>query len=188
MRVLVDMDNVLVDFDAGACRIHGFTKEQIHAKQIPGEWGLEKPMGITVEDFCGPIDAAGSLFWETLNPLPWFNDLLQFVHDFATEWYIVTDISYFKHAYVGKLHWLQRKLGDEAIDRLVPTHHKHLLANKDTILIDDKASTIAKFKYPGNGHQGGYGVLFPSIGNRLYTEASDPLRHVTKLPIFNPQS
>lgn len=163
MRILLDMDEVLVDFVGGALQIHGWTVEQLDAVCPPGVWSIVEPMGLTPNQFWSPIQRVGSAFWLGLKPLPWADCLVAMISDLTDDWHIVSSPSSGGvGCYTGKTLWLKQYFG-QTFDRFVITPHKHILARSGVILIDDREETIDKFNLAG-----GCGVLFPSPRNRLH--------------------
>lgn len=172
MRILLDLDEVLCDFVGAACRVHGLPAG--FDPRSNGEYSLEQQWGITSEQFWGPINAKGVEFWEGLEPKPWNDSLLKLVQDFTDDWAIVSNPMNSPYAAQGKLMWLQKHLGTQA-DRYCLTPHKYLLANPNSILIDDCEANIQAFNTAG-----GRAILFPSQGNSLYSICKDPIPCVQK--------
>ena len=178
MRILLDMDGVLVDFVAGACAIHGTSKEELIKKMEPGQYKMEDALGITTDEFWEPIHEAGAEFWLYLKPLPWVEDLLSFVESTTSDWYVVTAPSRHPSSYTGKLKWIKTYFGKE-FDKFVLTQHKHLMAKPGTILIDDRDKNVKDFKYAG-----GWAVTFPPIHNHLHDECNNPVQRLRTKSIF----
>lgn len=172
--ILLDMDEVLVDFRSGACKLHGIDRKELEAKTEPGLWDMVEPMGITTNKFWKPIHEAGEEFWLGLDPLPWALDLLDLVKIWADKGVgIATTPSYHPSSYSGKVRWIAKHLGSDYLCNFFPTHRKSRLARKDTILIDDKESNCSEFK-----KEGGKAILFPSFGNYLHEQRDNPLQRV----------
>src|SRR5688572_4714172 len=122
-RILyVDMDNVLVDFPYG---IECLSKEdKIKYKgnydECPNIFSLMRPMPDAIESYR---TLAQHFDTYILSTSPWRN---------ASAW-------------IHKLEWVQRFLGDKPEDpaykRLILTHHKNL--NKGDYLIDDRPNNGA---------------------------------------------
>lgn len=182
MRVYLDLDEVLVDFVGGACKLFGLTYEQVRQHWVPGEWSINNALGkalglggpLPEDELWGRIDN-NTDFWLNLSPLPWADDMLQLVKTLADEWYIVSSPSRCETSYLGKLRWLARKFGP-SFDNYVLTSHKHLLDKKRSILIDDKDSTIDKFCLGG-----GIGIVFPRHNNRMHSWKDRPFKYVEQL-------
>jgi len=168
-RILLDMDEVITDFTGGACRVHGWTRQELEAERSPGEWDITKPMGITQDEFWAPINAAGSDFWFGLQPLPWIYDVLHMMDSLTDKWFILSSPAWGSASYIGKVLWLKRFFGHK-FDRFCITPHKYLLAKEGALLIDDSPHNVETFRSAG-----GRALLFPSRGNDLYRWADDPV-------------
>ena len=171
-RMILDMDEVMVDFVGGALRAHGWTRKRLYAAWPPGEWDMAAPMGLTLEEFWAPLTAAGENFWTGLEPHPWLPRLLALVEGLTKDWYIVSSPSQCSSCHAGKARWLKTRFGPH-FDRFAITPHKHLFANPDTLLIDDRDETVRRFT-----DYGGVGLVFPARHNRLHRLADDPVRYL----------
>lgn len=172
MTVFLDLDEVLADFTGAALAVHGWTRERLECVRDPGRWGLAEPMGMTVDEFWRPIHDLGETFWATIELLPWAQQVLELVED--TDWYIVTSPSDCITSYVGKLRWVHENLNAVVDHRCLLTPHKHFLASyPGAILIDDRESSIERFRSAG-----GIGILFPSTCNSLHEMANDPIPYL----------
>lgn len=177
----VDMDEVLVDFIGGACKAHGVTREQMESYRTPGHWSVQEALGLatngeralTTKEFWRPINEAGAKFWESLEPFSWTESVVELVKQTKLDWYVVTSPSFDETSYLGKVRWLKNMFGN-SFDRIFLTAHKHRLAT-GSLLIDDRESNLEK-----HIHHGGVGVLFPSLGNKLYRYHNCPLTLVAK--------
>jgi len=177
-HLLVDMDDVLVDFRSGACALHSRIREGIDAACIStGIWRMAGQMGLSDDEFWKPINEAGEAFWVGLKKLPWYSVLMEVVLSVADEYHIVTSPSQCPGSYSGKVKWLNNLYGLGYSNRhLIPTPNKHLFANiPGVVLIDDREETILKF-----GAKGGKGILFPSCGNRLHSLRHNPVQYVVE--------
>jgi len=109
----IDMDNVLVDFPSGIARLSAETISEYNNRldEVPGIFSLMDPMP-------GAIDAFETLAtrFDTyiLSTAPWRNP----------------------SAWIDKLLWVQKYLGEAAHKRLTFSHHKNL--NDGHYLIDDR--------------------------------------------------
>lgn len=172
-RVLVDMDEVLVDFTGGALRVHGVEREKFQRGRRLGEWDVTKHLGMTHEEFWRPLTELGEIFWMGLQPLPWARALVEVLQEY--DWYIVSSPAWEPSSVSGKVRWLRRFFGHD-FDSYVLTQHKELLANSSTLLIDDRTTTIDRFR-----DAGGVVILFPSLGNALHRMADEPVTYVKEL-------
>lgn len=174
--VFLDADEVLFDFIGGACNAHGIEPETLQAYRTPGQWDISRPLGELVlgraysqEEFWLPINHGGSEFWENLALLPWWEELIQLVETYTDNWHIVSAPSRCPTSYMGKVKAFKKVLGQD-FDRFILTPRKHLFAKPNTILIDDRMENVEKFN-----RAGGYGFVFPSIGNSLHEYRDVPL-------------
>lgn len=173
-RLLLDMDEVLVDFIQGACEAHGVTRKYLETRRPFGAWSIQGPLGLNEDQFWVPINAMGAKFWEDLNSLPWADELLAVAEKlFPSEWYLCSAPSKCIHSYTGKVTWIKNKLGTD-FDRFFISPHKELLAGPGKILLDDRESNVRAFR-----ENRGLGVVFPSKGNSFYYSANDPMPTVT---------
>lgn len=184
--ILLDMDEVLVDFVGGVYRMWGVSREEVEALRTPGEWcvlePLEKAVNQTlgIDGFWDAIHAVGSEFWEALDPLPWADELIELVESWDVPWYVVTAPSDCPTSYNGKVRWLKARFGSR-FDRFIISPHKELLAQPGRVLIDDREENVHKFTVGSDGRPtGGAGIIFPSRGNSLHKYADDPLRLLTR--------
>jgi 5'(3')-deoxyribonucleotidase len=109
----IDMDGVLVDFESGLTRISRHVQLQYgeHRDRIPGIFALMDPMPGALDaykELCGLFNTF------ILSTAPWENP----------------------SAWVDKLLWAKRHLGDLCTKRLILTHRKDL--NRGDFLIDDR--------------------------------------------------
>ena len=186
MILLLDLDEVVVDFVGGACKVHGITRQQMEHYREPGEWTITKPLGLaktagwcglTQDEFWQPIHDAGVEFWEGLDKLPWFNDVLRWADDNFDQWFFVSSPSRETNSYTGKVNWLKREFGSD-FDRFFLTPHKELLARRDRVLLDDRDDNLKNFS-----KWGGKCILFPTKGGRLHAFADDPMQKLREVSI-----
>lgn len=113
--VLVDMDNVLVDFQSGIDRLSEKTQNTYEGRldEVPGIFSLMDPMEGAVEAYHW---LAGNFDTYILSTAPWGN---------PTAW---TD----------KLNWVKQYLSEPAYKRLILSHHKNLVMGD--FLIDDRTA------------------------------------------------
>lgn len=186
--VMIDLDNVLADFDGGISKLWGMTPEELTLKRTRGEWTLIHALGVTLNEFWDKVNSVGEVFWTSLEPTPWAKELLDTV-DRMTEgnWYAVTTPSSSNrgaYSLSGKMKWLTDfSVFFRGKERVVMVKDKWLMAVEATdvhfnmfkprILIDDRGDTISKFNA-----KGGIGILFPHIGNEFHYTGHDPLPQV----------
>ncbi len=109
----LDMDGVLVDFDSGLARVPREVQLEYgeHRDRIPGVFSLMDPMPGALEaytELCELYDVF------VLSTAPWENP----------------------SAWIDKLLWVKRYLGDLCTKHLILTHRKDL--NRGDILVDDR--------------------------------------------------
>lgn len=176
MILLLDQDEVLCDFVGAACRIHGSSRERMEQFRRNHEWDISYALGratekdLSQDKFWLPIHEAGIEFWENLEPLPWFSDVIGWAENNFDEWYVVSAPSRETSSYTGKVLWLKRQFGYR-FDRFFLTPHKEMLAFPSRLLLDDRQDNLKKFKA-----HGGKCLLFPTLGGRLYEHAHDPMK------------
>lgn len=109
----IDMDNVLVDFQAGIDALEENVRIEYENRydEVPGIFSKMQPMR-------GAVEAVNALYTKydiyILSTAPWNN---------STAW-------------SDKLEWVKRYFGEVFYKRLILTHHKNL--NKGDYLIDDR--------------------------------------------------
>lgn len=134
MRIFVDMDNVLVDFQS-ALRKRGLPLDTEGADDLPGLFAEMDPMPGALEAYREMVVDGHDVF--ILSTAPWENP----------------------SAWSDKLDWVKAKLGDVARKRLILTHHKYLL--RGDVLIDDRRKRGAG-AFAGRHIHFGEGNEFPT--------------------------
>jgi 5'(3')-deoxyribonucleotidase len=153
MRIFLDMDGVLADWPRHAMRAMNLSETQI-------EW---HHANWSKKDVPEQIGVSNSYMWSVINRTPNFWETIpvyDFAHDFVkelrkrSEVIICTSPGTSLTAPSGKAVWLNNnkfKFGKN----IVITPQKHLLANSQSILIDDTAKKVDEFLFAG-----GYASLF----------------------------
>lgn len=178
LRILIDLDDVLVDFVGSACKAHGTTYEEVAKFWELGRWDIQVPLGKALgrtarlpdEEFWIPLNVPN--FWASLPEFHWTASLLETVFRRTDDWFIVSAPSRCDSSRHGKLEWFNRYFGF-ASDRFIPTRYKEIFAKKGVVLIDDSTTNIDKFNA-----EGGKGILFPKLWNGNHVHAADPLTYV----------
>jgi 5'-nucleotidase len=113
-----DMDNVLVNFQSGIDRLETVDLINYEGKldEVPGIFGLMDPVDGAIEAYHKLNEVYDCYI---LSTAPWNNP----------------------SAWIDKLHWVQKHLGEVAHKRLILTHNKNL--NKGDYLIDDRTKNGA---------------------------------------------
>lgn len=165
-NILLDMDGVLSDFLTGALRVldakygpvHSGDPVEAYVKNY-SQFAMEVYYGITPEQFWEPI-ANTPNFWYDLPCMPWARELLGVLRSFG-DVTICTAPGNDVTCCTQKQAWL-RDILDVDYHDVVMCNKKFLLANPDTILIDDYHKNITEFQLVG-----GKAVLVPSNWNTL---------------------
>ena len=185
MVILLDMDELLSDFIGGVCRLFGVTRTELEQYRRLGDWSIVKPLcrvllernpagePLTTNDMWTQIDYEGQGFWRHLKPLPTKKPLLHLAASVGDEWYVVSSPSNHHGCHVGKIEWFKYFVDNNFNSRLILTPNKHLLANKNTVLIDDRYKNIKRFEQAG-----GKGILFPHEGNHAHKYRHAAIEHV----------
>lgn len=178
--VLLDLDDVLVDFTSAACAVHGIDPAILDLRRTPGIWSWteESWPNLSAAQFWQPINAAGSRFWYSLKPLPWLADLFALadsITETLNEWHIVTSPSWDESCYSGKVAWLKTTFG-KSFDRFHLTSYKEMFAKEGTLLIDDREENCEAFTAAG-----GQAVVFPTLGNKFHAHRADPVAYLKSL-------
>lgn len=178
-RILLDMDEVLVDFERGACKEFGVDYDRFQEVRQPGTWEmldalsqlLKRP--IDLAEFWAVIDLGGAKFWTELQETRHAKTVEMLALQFCDEpFHLISSPSYHPASYDGKVHWIKRNYG-WTFNRFALTPHKEIFAQPGVVLIDDRPENVRKFTAAG-----GHGILFPTRGNCLYDLANDPVKYV----------
>ncbi|MBD3617459.1 MAG: hypothetical protein HUJ22_12895 [Gracilimonas sp.] len=120
--VLVDMDNVLVDFQSGIDRLSEETKLEYEERldEVPGIFKLMEPMKDAIETYHWLGENFDTYI---LSTAPWGNP----------------------SAWTDKLNWVKQYLHEPAYKRLILSHHKNLVVG-DYLIDDRTARGVDKFQ------------------------------------------
>jgi 5'-nucleotidase len=121
--LLVDMDNVLVDFPSAFPRLAPGLVERYADRmdEVPGIFALMDPLPGALEAY---LRLASHFDTYVLSTSPWENP----------------------SAWTDKLLWIKRHLGEVAHKRLILSHHKNLV--RGDYLVDDRTKNGAEH-FPG---------------------------------------
>lgn len=167
MNILLDLDDVLVDFTGAACGVHGHDFETLMKDKDPGTWGLHSHLGVTKEEFWAPIQAAGEDYWAELRNHDWYDELIALATFYDEDWQIVSTPARHPTCWSGKKRWADR---NQVSPKLNLMRQKWRWANKNTVLIDDKPENCELFT-----QHGGYALLFPQYNNPAFEQRHDPI-------------
>lgn len=156
IRILLDMDGVLVDFHKEAIGALGFDYDIRYPKMQ--SWAFYEDLGLSEEEFYGWLNNVGQDFWATL-PYTKYGKILFEACSATAPTYVCTSPTMDLYSAPGKLSWMANHLGHR-FNRYAIGSHKHLLARPGHILIDDSDKNIAAFR-----KEGGTGILYPQPWN-----------------------
>jgi 5'-nucleotidase len=164
MRLLVDMDSVLADWEKGFLEI--WRELYPDRPHIP----LEQRTTFSPKDQYPPeyresivaIQHAPG-FFQSLEPIPGGLEAIQTIHDLGHEVFICTSpLSNYRHCVLEKYEWVDQHLGKEWVRRIILTKDKTLI--RADCLIDDKP-VIAGVDVPCWEH-----ILYDQPYNRSETQ------------------
>ena len=180
MKVYLDMDGVLVDFNRGVCKAFGRDDPSTNWKFWENWDGITSK---NISDICN-ID-----FWLNLNWTPEGMSIEQIVREKfdrnsrtteATDIYLLTTPMPNSYSYTGKALWVNKHIPIYNKRLIVTPAPKSLLAGPDTLLIDDKDENIEEFRVAG-----GEAILCPRPWNKDSHLASQTVKIVKKyLEVF----
>lgn len=154
--VFIDMDGVVADFNSRVLELAGMPD----AKGPPGEYEIFKALGITHDEMWEIVNGDPG-FWPDLEPYPWARDLVRSVAELVGQenTYFFTSPSRDPQSTAGKVEWIYRHFAAYKRQFFIGPH-KWQCASPRTILIDDRDTTVEKFR-----EYGGRAVLFPARWN-----------------------
>lgn len=134
MKIFVDMDGVLTDFEAQAAKLFGVSRDEVQSC-------LDKSPGRT----WAKIARAGEIFWRNM---PWMPDGKQLWEGLAIHKPTILS-SPAKHpsSKVGKSRWVGKNLSEDL--RIFLESDKAKYAEKDAILIDDREKNTKAWEKAG---------------------------------------
>ncbi|KAL7979396.1 hypothetical protein Chor_015420 [Crotalus horridus] len=177
LRVLVDMDGVLADFEGGFLK-----KYRARYPDLP-YIALEERRGFWVSEQYGNLQPGLSekaiSIWESknffmeLDPLPGSVEALKEMAELeATEVFICTSpIKKYRYCPYEKLAWVEKHFGPEFLEHVILTRDKTIVSGH--VLIDDRPDIVGAERTPAWEQ-----VLFTACHNRhLQLPASCPRLH-----------
>lgn len=143
MRIYLDLDGVLTDFDKQLSKLLGRPTTMDKEGNDPKTWGA--------------ITRAGTKFWATMDWMPGGDMLWQEIKKY--EPIVLTAPSNHKSSYEGKKEWLKKNLPGVPF---IIEQDKYKYASPESILIDDREKNINKWE-----KSGGIGILHKSAPKTL---------------------
>ena len=142
-KIYCDMDGVLVDFDRAYF-------------ELTGE---KASFGTDPVKFWEPINKAGAAFWIKMRWMPDGKQLWDYIKPYNPK--LLSAPSYQESSKIGKRVWVKREIpGTKLILR--SADRKQEFATSNTILIDDRADNIQRWK-----NAGGVGIHHTSAENTI---------------------
>jgi 5'(3')-deoxyribonucleotidase len=160
-NIYLDMDGVCSNFIKSCILANNLNYNEtinLWISKYKGEFSAYKVFNITNNEFWKNIEKAGEEFWSEMEVYPWFNELYTELSKLGKVIFL-TSPSQSPTSLSGKLKWLHKEFNSGFKDYII-TPQKHLLANKDSVLIDDFPQNIESFI-----GSGGNGILFPQFWN-----------------------
>lgn len=157
--IFLDMDGVLCDFHSAVARLWGLDPATVDDETWAeiGEWGISvPPPGVAGRsgspatsyrsDFWDRIEAEGRRWWESLDKLPWADELWDACRRRAERVAILTSPAPFFACHEGKRAWVRARLGRADV---VVTSAKALCSGPKKVLIDDRTRYAAGWRAAG---------------------------------------
>jgi hypothetical protein len=169
MKILLDMDGVLVDFLGGWCRANMVPCPTYAAGD---RYDLASVLGITPAELWAGCSSRE--FWAELE---WTQDgmsiLLAAEHAVGYDnVYLFTTPSPSPQSWAGKADWILGQL-PQYKDKILMGCNKHLCARPDQLLIDDADHNVTAFRAAG-----GQAILVPRQWNSLHWLHVSPIEYV----------
>lgn len=177
MKLLIDMDGVLCDFEGRIAELFNRNPVSIRSPSVwNGSQNICDALGITKSNLWAKVKSDKG-FWENLKPLPWKDELIDLALSYTNDVYICTSPGISDPVTLaGKAVWINNNLPKRFRQDFVMTHHKHLLASDGVYLIDDSEKQCQSFNAAG-----GISILFPSPSNINYPYRDNPVQYVRSI-------
>jgi len=168
MRVYLDVDGVLADFQRAAHVIHGqpWAFEEPLREEVAGIWSLGEIWGISEDEFWEPINAAGAEFWRTLDFMPDADTVIEIVERVVGRENVIPVTACIHHpsAAAGRVAWLQEQMPEYRGEFFLGAA-KHKIVAPDVVLLDDADHNVERF-----AKAGGRVILYPRPWNSAYAD------------------
>lgn len=165
MKVLLDLDGVLVDFIKGCCELHG-RNDPYQDKENHGKFDLEKLFGIDSHQFWNGMEHD---FWYNLQPMHDAFEIVEAIESVVSQKdiCILSSPSMNPGSMSGKIAWVERNLPAYRRSFLFGPK-KEFCANPSHVLIDDYDKNTCRFSTAG-----GKTILVPRPWNSLHLNHRD---------------
>lgn len=184
--IFLDYDGVFVAFEKAGFKL--FDREY-REEDYPHVEDITEALGVGKKKFWNKVDNAGVSFWAFLEKYSWSDDLFELVKDHClkmnTDWRILSAPSLNSTCAMGKVESFQNHFGYHFRKYiLAPAADKPLLcSSNEDVLIDDRESTILKWR-----DAGGFGILFPQPWNsNRGILGMDKLKYVEEQLAYHPE-
>ncbi len=180
MKILLDLDGVLVDFVGGACKAHG--RPNPYAEPLvatAGRYGMDEIWGMGAAKFWKPLK--DPKFWEGLEFMPDAEVLLEVCEQAvgAENVCLLTSPSLGSGPVLGKANWIGKRMPGYRLRFLIGSA-KTFCAHSGSVLVDDSDHNVDAFR-----NAGGHAVMVPRAWNRLHTQRHQVLDWVkTRLEVI----
>lgn len=144
-KIYCDMDGVIVDFEGGYEKLTG---KDIRGKHIKGD-----------ADFWQPITDAGEAFWTEMEWMKDGKELWNYIKPYSPK--LLSAPSRQESSRTGKQKWVNQNIPGTPL-LLKSAEYKQFYASPRSILIDDRADNIQRWK-----DAGGIGILHTSAANTI---------------------
>lgn len=179
-NLYLDLDGCVADFFSAA--LHKLNRKYRKDKPITiseyteyGEFDMAALFGITNAEFWQCVEGHDQYFWDNLPTYPWSKSLYDFLSRFAPVT-ILSSPSDGSNCVWGKVKWLKEKINPLiSTGDCVFTKKKYLLANPESLLIDDLQKNCDEFIAAG-----GKAVCVPSTWNTKDLQYNDILETIIK--------
>ena len=155
MKLFIEMEDVLCDVSTAIASI----------LELPVKLdGLGNLLGSTTAKKNEALALQPASFWEELNPLPEFNDIRSALLSTGIPIQVLSS-NYSTAAENGKKAWLKQYFPEATLTLI---KNKHILATRDSILIDTRPGSLQAF-----AREGGQTILFPQPWQKHYKPQKD---------------
>ncbi len=169
MKIFLDMDGVLVDFVSG---LHKRMVMEYDEQAYPYKLGEYEMLGFVADKKGIKLNhvfevTSRPLFWTGLEWEPNGRAILEAAYKSVGQdnVYLLSAPMARDGVWSGKVRWVQANIPELLPRMIISSAPKHLLANGDSLLIDDKDKNIDGFRLAG-----GRGVLVPRPWNSRYMD------------------